>query len=257
MNDASDNLPIKPIFGMPLCAMRMGEVVNLVDQTISARSRLLIGVVNAAKVVNMRHDPKLDAAVRAANVIFADGISVVWASRVLRKSLPERVAGIDLMHEMLKLASKKKYRVYCFGAREEVVQKVVAKIEEDYPGAVIAGYCNGYYKEEEEPKIAKQIAETKPDMLFVAMSPPKKEIFLAKHAEVLGVHVMHGVGGAFDVMAGRTKRAPVLWQKLGLEWLFRIVQEPRRMWRRYLITNTLFLGMLIREIFSSGKPSNA
>ena len=122
-----------------------------------------------------------------------------------------------------------------------------------YPGVVMAGRRDGYFKAEEEGLVAASIGDAKPDILLVAMTSPKKERFLARWSGVMNVPVCHGVGGAFDVLAGTVKRAPVLWQKAGLEWLYRVVQEPRRMWRRYLVTNTLFAWMLVGELFGRYK----
>jgi exopolysaccharide biosynthesis WecB/TagA/CpsF family protein len=248
------------LFGVSIDALSMADTLGLVDRTVRDRGRLLIGVVNAAKMVNMRRDPALCDAMSKCDVTLADGIAVVWGLKLLGRRLPERIPGIDLMHAILNQGMSKKYRVFLFGARAEVIETVERKINEDYPGVVVAGRRNGYYKAEEERDIIEQIRAAKADVIFVAMSPPKKEILLATYREELGVPVMHGVGGAFDVMAGRVKRAPDIWQTLGMEWLYRVVQEPRRMWRRYLVTNTLFIALLLREMitlpFVGRPPSN-
>jgi N-acetylglucosaminyldiphosphoundecaprenol N-acetyl-beta-D-mannosaminyltransferase len=237
------------MFGMPIEGMTMIQVVELVDRTIASRDRLLIGVVNAAKVVNMQRDAALREAVLTADKIFADGMAVVWASRFLGSALPERVAGIDLMTRMLMLANERGYRVFCLGAKQDVLDETVRVIREQFPRAVIAGSRNGYFDKSEEKVIAEHIRGCEPDMLFAAMTSPKKEQFLAQWRETMCVPVCHGVGGAFDVMAGKVRRAPELWQKLGMEWLYRVVQEPRRMWRRYLVTNSLFSWMVLKEMF--------
>jgi N-acetylglucosaminyldiphosphoundecaprenol N-acetyl-beta-D-mannosaminyltransferase len=234
----------------------MEEVLSIVARSIETKNRLLIGVVNAAKLVNMRRDSVLRDAVLKSDLILADGMSVVWASRILGRRLPERVPGIDLMHAMLRHGQQHNYRVYCFGATQEVLEATVAKFNAWYPDVVIVGKRNGYFKPEEEPKIVEHIRAAQPDILLVAMSPPKKEVFLARWSDELDVPVCHGVGGAFDVVAGKTKRAPLSWQRLGLEWLYRVVQEPGRMWRRYLVTNTLFCGMILREFMLGSRPSD-
>ena len=174
---------------------------------------------------------------------------MVWASRILRKPLPERVAGIDLMYGLLERGSRHGYRVYCLGATEEVSQKVADRIGRDYPGVILAGRRNGYFADDEEESIAETIAAASPDILFVAITSPKKENFLARWSEKMGVPVCHGVGGSFDVMAGKVQRAPEIWQHLGLEWLYRVKQEPRRLWKRYFVTNILFIRMIAKEIF--------
>lgn len=219
-----------------------------VDETIRNRSRLLIGVVNAAKLVNMRRIELLRESVLTSDIVVADGMAVVWAMRLLGRRLPQRVAGIDLMLGMLDRAARRKYRVYCLGASEEVSRLAVERIRKDNPGVVVVGSRNGYFQPEQESQVVSDIKASEADILFVAMSPPKKEQFLARWFSELNVPVCHGVGGAFDVLAGKTKRAPAIWQRWGMEWLYRIVQEPRRMWRRYLVTNTLFGWMLLGEM---------
>lgn len=248
MNAVKEAVPVSRIFGVPIAAVVMNDVLELVDSAIRHHSHLRIGVVNAAKIVNMERDPILGEDVRSSHLILADGMAIVWASRLLRKPLPERVTGIDLMYRMLQAGSAKGYRVYCLGATDEVLQKVVQRIGEEYPGVTVAGFRNGYFTAGQEAEVAEEIAAAKPDILLVAMTSPKKEMFLAKWSQQLSIPVCHGVGGSFDVMAGKVQRAPELWQRLGLEWLYRVKQEPRRLWRRYLVTNLLFLRMVAREL---------
>ena len=235
MNGTNDNIlvcesshhRISALLGVPIDALRMDEVLDICNRTIRQREHLLLGVVNAAKVVNMHRDEVLNQAVRSADMILADGASVVWASRLLRRGLPERVTGIDLMYELLGLADRNGYRVYCLGATDEVLAEVVGRITHDFPGMHLAGSRNGYFTDEEDQAVVEEIRRAKPDMLFVAMSSPKKELFLANWSQRMGVPVCHGVGGAFDVLAGKVKRAPAFWQRAGLEWLYRVIQEPR------------------------------
>lgn len=241
--------PVRHLFGVPIEALTMDEVLSIVDDTIERRQRLLIGMVNAAKLVNMRRDESLGQSVREADMILADGMAVVWACWLLGRRLPERIPGIDLMHHMLKRSSERGHRVYCLGAEEEVLSKAVMRMQVDHPGLAIAGYQHGYYDAEDEPRIVERIRASKPDILLVAMTSPKKERFLARWSDRMDVPVCHGVGGSFDILAGKTKRAPRALQNLGLEWLYRVIQEPRRLWRRYLVTNSLFCTMLVAEFF--------
>jgi len=242
------NWPAHHLFDVRIDALSTAEVLHVAEEAIARRQRLLIGVVNAAKLVNMRKDESLRRAVLGADMILADGMSVVWACWLLRRRLPERVAGIDLMVRLLERAHEKRYRVYCLGATQEVLDTVARRIEREYPNATIVGARHGYFSDDEEAGIAEQIAVARPDILFAAMSSPKKERFLARWGLHMNVPVCHGVGGAFDVMAGKVKRAPAAWQRCGMEWLYRVVQEPGRMWRRYLVTNTAFMILLAREL---------
>ena len=242
------------ILGVPIDALTMGEVLDRVDKTIVGRGRLQIGVVNAAKLVNMRSDETLRSDVLSCDLILADGIPVVWASRLLGRPLPERLAGIDLMLAMLHRGNKHGYRVYCLGASEDVLVRAVNRIIADHPHVEVVGRHHGYFSLEDEPGIVAAIIEAQPDILLVAMSSPKKERFLARWSDQIAVPICHGVGGSFDVLAGKVRRAPPSLQRLGCEWLYRVYQEPRRLWRRYLITNTLFCALVIREFFRQRRP---
>lgn len=246
--------PTHNLFGTPIGALTMQEVLSVVDNAIEHRDQLLIGVVNAAKIVNMRRDEQLERAVRSADLILADGMAVVWAGRLLGRRLPERVPGIDLMTRMLQRSHERGYRIFLLGATKEVLATVAQRIVQDYPNALLVGQHDGYFSGDEESTIAASIAAAKPDILFAAMSSPKKECFLARWSTEMDVPVCHGVGGAFDVLAGIVHRAPQRWQRLGLEWLYRVKQEPRRLWRRYLVTNSLFTYMLLRELVLQLRP---
>jgi len=234
---------------VPIDALTLTETIDRMDLAIQRGEHIHHAVVNAAKLVRMQKDKELFESVVSADIINADGIAVVWASKILGTPLPERVTGIDLMQELVKLAYKRGYKIFFFGATEEVVRKVVEKYSMEYSPDIIAGYRNGYYSEEEEPLIAEQIAKSGANILFVGISSPKKEKFLYKYRNTLkSVNLIMGVGGSFDVVAGKVKRAPKWMQKIGLEWFYRFLQEPRRMWRRAFIDNTKFLWLLIKEI---------
>ncbi len=252
-------LPRGRLFDCPIDALTMEEALELSRRAINEGRRLRIGVVNAAKLVNMRRDALLRDSVVTSDIVLADGMAVVWASRLLGLRLPERVAGIDLMVRLLERGSAEGYRVFCLGATEEVVSATAELIGERYPGVILAGRRNGYFSESDEAEVAAEIRAARPDILFVAMSSPKKERFLARWGDDLEVSVCHGVGGAFDVLSGKVRRAPRLWQRLGMEWLYRVIQEPRRMWKRYLVTNSVFLWLLAGGVLGRllGRPGPA
>ncbi|SRR5690606_21600344 len=233
------------VLGVPVHAATMSEALDAIEAAIKERRRLQLGVVNAAKIVNMTKDRSLREDVLSSDLVLADGMSVVIASRVLGNPLPERITGIDLMHGILERGNRMGWRVFCLGATEEVSETVVRRIHELYPGVVIAGRRNGYFSQSEEAEVARTIAESNADVLFVAITSPKKENFMAKWGASLATPVIHGVGGSFDVLAGKVQRAPERWQRLGLEWLYRVKQEPRRLWKRYLFTNASFARMLL------------
>jgi N-acetylglucosaminyldiphosphoundecaprenol N-acetyl-beta-D-mannosaminyltransferase len=225
----------------------MHETVSLIVKAISEQRSIHHVAVNAVKVVNAQNNASLKASIVNCDIINADGKAIVWASRILNKPLPERVAGIDLMEELVIMAAEKKYQIFLLGAKEEIVTKVVEVYTTKYGKEIIAGYRNGYFKQEEEKQIAEQIANSKATILFVAMTSPKKEIFLNTYKNIIQTPFIMGVGGSFDVVSGFVKRAPKWMQNWGLEWFFRTIQEPRRMWKRYLFGITIFAFLVLRE----------
>lgn len=229
----------------------MQETLAMVQEKISKGEQVHHVVVNAGKVVAMQKDSELRKSVIESDIINADGQAVVWASNFLGKPLKERVAGIDLMANLVDMAHRNNYKIFLFGAKEEVVKTVVEKYSETYSPNIIAGYRNGYFEASEEEAIAHQIADSGTQMLFVAISSPIKENFLYKYRHVLkNVNLIMGVGGSFDVFAGKTKRAPIWMQNAGLEWFYRFLQEPKRMWKRYLVGNSKFIYLVMKERFS-------
>ncbi|MFD0932001.1 WecB/TagA/CpsF family glycosyltransferase [Psychroflexus salinarum] len=228
--------------------LTMQETLDLVDESVQSCKHIHHSVVNAGKIVLMQDDVQLRESVNNADIINADGQAVIWASKILNQPIKERVAGIDLMENLVELAHHKGYKIYCLGAEEDIVGKVVQDYKRNYSEELIAGYRNGYFSKEEEQGIAQDIANSGANMLFVAISSPKKENFLYENREVLKkVNFIMGVGGSFDVISGKTKRAPKWMQKSGLEWFYRFLQEPKRMWKRYLIGNTKFIFLTFKE----------
>jgi N-acetylglucosaminyldiphosphoundecaprenol N-acetyl-beta-D-mannosaminyltransferase len=243
----STSRPRRRVFGLALDALTLDQTVQRCLDAIADGTLIEVGVVNAAKIVNMRRDERLHEAVAGCHVIVADGQSVVWASRMLGAALPERVAGIDLFQRLLEEAERGGRSVYFLGARQEVLDEMTARIAERLPGLRIAGAQHGYFSADDAPAIADAIKASGADMLFLGMTSPKKENFVAEFGRRTGAKVVHGVGGSFDVLAGVVKRAPKAWQRVGCEWLYRAIQEPRRLGKRYLTTNVAFAALVVRE----------
>jgi N-acetylglucosaminyldiphosphoundecaprenol N-acetyl-beta-D-mannosaminyltransferase len=255
--EREDTGPSVVLFGVPICAVKLDVVIGWVDDAVRLRRRLRLGVVNAAKIVNMRRDPELGRDVLSSDAILADGMSVVWASRLVGKPLPERVAGIDVMLRILDHGRSRGYRIYLLGATAAVLEAAATILTERYSGIEIVGLQHGFFAADEEADVARRICESRADVLFVGMTSPRKERFMARWGEGLGVPVVHGVGGSFDVVAGKVKRAPDVWQRFGVEWLYRVKQEPRRLWRRYLVTNSLFAVMTFWEVLRAARRRDA
>jgi len=236
--------------GIPLDNLSMSETLDRIENAIFSNKQIHHCVINAGKVVKMQSDKKLHESVISSDIINADGMSVVWAARLLGHEIKERVAGIDLMDNLVRLAHVKKYKCFFFGAKEQVVKKIVDQYSKKYSNKIISGYRHGYFDNKEEKMIIDQITKSKANILFVAMTSPKKEIFLNKYkTELKSINLIMGVGGSFDVISGEVKRAPLFMQKIGLEWFYRFVQEPARMWRRYLIGNLKFIIIIFKAKF--------
>ena len=231
----------------PMDVLTMKETLFIIDEAIKSNKQIQHVVINAAKVVDLNKNPSLKKVIDECDIVNIDGQAVVWAARFLGIPVSERVAGIDLMENLVELAAQKGYGIYFLGAKEEVLKKVIQNYQEKYKGIKISGYRNGYFKSEEEELIALEISKMETKILFVAISSPKKEFFLNKYKGVMNVPFVMGVGGSFDVVAGEVKRAPLWMQKYGLEWLFRFLQEPRRMWKRYILGNIEFIWIVLRE----------
>ncbi|WP_439443429.1 WecB/TagA/CpsF family glycosyltransferase [Listeria aquatica] len=229
------------LLGTNIDCLTMNETLDCIEAYIAQKENIQHIAVNAGKINLMSEDPELQMIANQCPLINADGQSIVWAARFLGYKVPERVAGIDLFIRLVELAAQNKYRIFYFGAEESIVEKVVYIHQKKYPDLEIVGYRNGYFNENQSLQIAKEIADTRPDILFVAFSSPKKEKWIYTYKDVLQVPFSMGVGGSFDVIAGKTKRAPKWMQRMGLEWLYRFMQEPRRMYTRYLKGNWLFL----------------
>jgi N-acetylglucosaminyldiphosphoundecaprenol N-acetyl-beta-D-mannosaminyltransferase len=238
----------REFLGAPMHALTMDETLALANEAMASHQPLHHTVVNVAKLVTMRKNAELREDVASADLINIDGAGVLWGARLCGIAVPERVAGVDIMTNLLALCAQKGYRPYLLGAEKHVLQAVDMRLAKEHPGLVIAGMQDGYFKPEDEADIVAAINASNADCLFVAMPTPRKERFLKQYRDVLTPSFVMGVGGSFDVYGGKVSRAPVLVQKLGLEWLFRIMQEPRRLWRRYYETNTAYAGLLWREL---------
>jgi N-acetylglucosaminyldiphosphoundecaprenol N-acetyl-beta-D-mannosaminyltransferase len=238
------------IMGCSVDNLSMEETLQAIEGFIASGAPHQHVVVNVDKLVKARTDPQLRRIINECALINADGMPVVWASRLLGKPLKERVAGVDLFEALMARAAHKGWRVFLLGAREEVVARVRRLYELKFPRLAIAGHRNGYWSgEAEEAAVVEQIQAARTDILFVAISSPKKEHFLGRWQTQMRVPFAMGVGGTFDVVAGDVKRAPRWMQRSGLEWFFRFLQEPRRMFRRYFIEDIAFFGMLAREMW--------
>jgi len=235
--------------GVRIDKVSLEDTLEHCDQFIRTRVPHQIVVVNVAKLVKAKTDRKLKRIINEADLVGADGVPLVWLSKLLRDPIPSRVNGTDLMEKLVERAAERGYSIYFLGAKPEVVRKVVAVYKAQYPGLKVAGYRDGYFKPDDETAVADEIRQSGADIIFLAFGSPKKEKFVRKWLYRMNVPLVHGVGGSFDVVAGVTKRAPYWMQAAGMEWFYRFLQEPDRMWKRYLITNASFVLVVLGEIF--------
>ncbi|HVR06056.1 MAG TPA: WecB/TagA/CpsF family glycosyltransferase [Solirubrobacteraceae bacterium] len=241
------------VLGCAIDRLDMAGTVERCREAIEQRRYTQHVSINASKLVALRQQASLREIICSCQLINADGQSVVWASRLLGDPLPERVAGIDLMQELFALAEARGYRIFILGARAEVLETAVGKLREQHPRLAIAGFHHGYFSDDESPRVAAEIRAAQADILFVAMTSPRKEQWLGQYGPTLEAPLVMGVGGSIDVVAGVTRRAPGPWQRAGLEWMYRLLQEPRRLAGRYIRTNMQFIGLVIKDLALRGR----
>jgi len=236
------------MMGCQIDNLTMEETLQTIEGFIKSGRPHQHVVVNVDKLVKASRDPELRRIINECALINVDGMPVVWASRLIGKPLKERVAGVDLFEALMRRSAEKGWRVFLLGAREEVVSGVKQLYEVKYPGLTVAGYRNGYWTPEEEAGVVEQVKQARADLLFVAISSPKKEHFLGRYQAEMRIPFAMGVGGTFDVAVGKVKRAPVWMQKVGLEWFYRFLQEPTRMFKRYFVDDMAFFWLLAKEM---------
>jgi len=241
------------LLGAPVDVLSFEDTVANARNAMQERRPTFQVSLNVAKLVNMRRDAKLRQDVLSADIISADGMGIVVASRLLGRELRCRVAGIDLMMALLALCAREGFRPYFLGATEDVSRRAEAAAMQRFAGLRLAGRHHGFFAPERETEIVESIRASRADCLFVGIPTPRKEGFLARRRAALGVPFVMGVGGAFDVLAGNLRRAPLWMQARGLEWVYRIYQEPRRMWWRYAKTNAVFACLLAGALVQSAE----
>lgn len=234
------------LFGIPIDVLTFAETVDRAVKAMETRELTQHVAINTAKLVKARHDEELRRDIAESHIVGIDGMGIVWAARALGIPVRERVAGVDLMERLLALCAERGFRPFLLGAQGDVLDRAVFRSKKRWPGLEFAGTRNGYFKLREETDIVAAIRDSGADCLFIGMPTPRKERFLHRHRHALQVPFIMGVGGGIDVLAAHVCRAPGWMQAGGLEWLYRIYQEPGRMWWRYASTNTVFAGLVAR-----------
>lgn len=236
------------IFDIPFDNLTREEILRTTGDALAGDRRLRIEGMNVAKLVDSRNSPVLMRALTSSELVHIDGAGIYFASKVLGAPSQRNYPGIDLMCDIMEQASANETGVFLLGASQEIVESTARWAVARYPGLIVSGYHHGYFSPEEESQIVEEINQSGASILFVGMSSPKKELFVEKHWSSLSVKIAMGVGGSFDVLSGTLKRAPLWMQKNGLEWAFRLYQEPGRLWKRYFYTNSVFALIVLKEL---------
>lgn len=234
------------VLGIPLDPLTMDQTLACAVRHVEEGNPGCHMSVNAATLVLALDDPGYRRWLEQADIAGADGQSVVWAARLLASHGPERVTGVDLMVRMLTVARSRGWSVYLLGARPHVVARLARRLSRQ--GVVVAGFRDGYFGEDEAGAVVEEVRRSGAVLLFVGIPTPRKERFLIEHARPAGIPFSIGVGGSFDVLAGQVRRAPRWMQGAGLEWLFRLAQEPRRLWRRNMTSSPRFALLVLSEL---------
>ncbi len=233
------------VLGVAIDRVTRSEALARLDEFVREGRPRQVATVNLDFLRLAQRDTGFFAALAGADLVVADGMPVVWLSRLAGAPLPERVAGIDLVDDCAALAAERGYGVYLLGAAPGVASTAAAALRRRYPRLRIVGTLSPPawpFAAEMDAELVASVREARPEMLFVALGAPRQDLWLAAHLHELGVPVCIGVGGSFDLLAGRLRRAPGWMQRHGLEWLFRLAQEPGRLWRRYLLRDLPLLA---------------
>ncbi len=236
------------LLDLPVDILSHDETVRLAVAAMEGGRRCQHVALNVAKLVKARNDPELARDIRDSDVVGIDGMGIVAALRMLGHDVPHRVAGVDLFESLMAQCAQRGLRPFLLGATPEVLEAAVVALAARFPELHLAGYHHGYFQPEQEEAIRTLIAASRAHCLFIAMPTPRKERFMNRHRDRLAVPFIMGIGGTLDVVAGHVRRAPRFIQMAGLEWAFRLAQEPRRLAWRYLHSNTVFAMLMLRQM---------
>lgn len=237
------------ILGVGVDPVTMPTALKRIESFVEAKTPHIIVTADASGIVAAQHDQAWMDILQSADMVTPDSVGVLWASRKVGSPIEERVSGVDLVDEICKLSSSKGYRIFFLGAEPTVAENAASKMQLRHPGVNIVGTQDGYFSNADEPEIVEKIAQTKPDVLFVAMGIPRQEKFIAKYLYEIAASVNIGVGGSFDVWSGNVKRAPIVIQRMHLEWLWRTILNPKK-WRK-----VMNLPVFWWKVMRAGKPN--
>lgn len=236
---------IVDVLSIPFINTTKDQLVKEMNQRISRNEKTFVVTANPEIVEYANAHPAYKDILMNADYIVPDGIGIILASKLMKQPLRERITGFDLLHDLLELADQHAYRVYFLGAEQNVIEKASGILQRDYPNMTLAGYHHGYISVD-DAELAASIAAVKPDIIITALGFPRQEEWVTLHNPLFEKGLFMGVGGSFDVIAGKVNRAPAIWQKLNLEWMYRLIQQPSR-WKRMLVLPKFALKVLSKR----------
>ena len=248
-------VPVVPMYGMSFSRMNMKDTVRYLTEAIEQRRTTQVITGNPIMIMTALENPIFHRAMREAELLVPDGAGAVWAANYVGMPVAERVAGFDLLHELLHVGEQKRWSVYLLGTTQEVIDEAADRLKRQYPLVRFVGTHHGFFGDGEDAEVIAKIREADPDMLFVARGVHNQEPWIAKHKQALGIPVMMGIGGSLDVIAGKLKRAPVFMQRLGLEWLYRLMLQPSRIGRMLVLPKFVIKVMRDRENVTKEYPT--
>lgn len=243
----------KSVMGIPIVSATLFTIIPTITALLNVKGKKTISYVNAYCLQMASYDKEYKSILKKMTCVYSGGIGPIIASRILGNPLAQRTPTPDFIFDFLKIAQKKDWSIYLLGSRRSIVEKAAKEIKKNVPGLKIAGYHNGYFSRREEVKIIEDIDRKKPTILFVGMGSPRQEKWIAANKDSIDAQVFWAVGALFDILSGELPRAPLLFRKLGLEWLYRLFQEPKRLWKRYTIGNILFVLLVVWKLIKKGK----
>ncbi|MCC6796766.1 MAG: WecB/TagA/CpsF family glycosyltransferase [Candidatus Hydrogenedentes bacterium] len=250
-----DDVRVRRLFDIPFCDVTCEETLGLIDELVRARKPAYIATPNIDHVCRFHTNKAFRAAYLGARLVICDGMPLIWASRILGRPLRQKLSGSDLIYWISAHAAQRGYSVYFFGAQEGVAEQCAMRLCEKFPGLKVAGIHSPPYGFHADPAAnadaTQQIRKSGADIVYVALGSPKQEIWMCENADPCGIPVMIGIGGSFDFVSGRVRRAPEWMQRTSLEWVWRLCQEPRRLWRRYLIEDALIFKLFTVELWNT------
>lgn len=233
------------ILGVDVSPLSYEDLKKNIEKDIENNKKSFIVAINPEKILKARKDEKLKKLLNNATYEIPDGIGVIYASKLRKGNIKTRITGIDSMEMLCKLSEEKKYKIFMYGAKEETIKKAKENLEIKFPNIQIVGTINGYEKDND--KIISSINKSKADIVFVALGSPKQEYWITENMDKVSAKIFQGVGGSFDVFSGNIKRAPKCMQKIGLEWLYRLIKEPKRIFRQIKLVKFLWLALIEKD----------